>query len=342
MQNRQRSAAALFLLPALAAAAQFSNSTIQGCLDLDCPRTSPGKDEVKSDSQAWCAMSVGVADAAFAEDVISVPGSQRKLSLGLTRTQGVGVLDSLHLSYNYEFWLVQPEGFNLTTGEEDGGDSENDSGSSGNNNNNSTDGNPDVCGNGAANSTDCVGTVLTETCMKDIDDFLQDVDVGSDTAANSTRCEAIAQQLEVKLHRSSCGIQVHTPLITVTGVSLLGKDAPQESDQSATRADDDNFCFANQARAGTFISLDTLTVVTPIDTSDEETPKIPPREVGGYLPLITLPLDDEGRASAEASFICMKTLDQIYWTESAGVRSVVQTMRVVAVAAVVSAGLIFM
>ena len=334
MRKYQLVAAGFALSPSLASAFSNPNAPLQGCLDLDCPTT-------EDSNAAVCDMGVGVADATIIEGILPVPRSDEKLSVALTRSPGylMGTKGLLDLAYNYTLWTIQPPDFNLTTG-----------------NSGSDEDLPEVCGfifryifggfppktNGynlvgddgivsesygpkdMRDSTECQASGVSNMCMQSIEEHLVRIDVNNGTKrGDAARCEAIAEELEDSVgYRGNCGQTLEGTGISITGVMLLGPGAPDSDNESPVRSGDDGFCFPKQEASDMFLRMTTFSVlnIAPEDDNGEDfIPDVPPKDVSaGYLPLMTAELDGEGKVAGNATFMCLRTLDQVYWAENLG------------------------
>lgn len=323
----------LALAPSLAFGFSNPDVTLQGCLDLDCPTSDKPNDAV-------CDMGMRIADATIVEDILSVPESDTKLSLALTRSPGYlqNTTALMQLTYDYSFWLIQPDDFSpaAPTGDDDDDELQ-------------------VCGfffkhlwtafpmfpygynlvdnNDIVNdtfsysetddSTKCPAAGLSETCMQSIEDLLSKINVGK----NDTRgrwCEAMAEQLEESIeYDANCQGTLTQRAIAVEGRALLGPGAPGRDDESEVGPGDDGFCFPEREGSERFLlaqTITTLDVAQEDDDGNDIIPDVPdPRagKIGGYLPLMTAQVGKDGKVEGEASFICPRTLDQAYWEENA-------------------------
>ncbi|SPO07067.1 uncharacterized protein DNG_09761 [Cephalotrichum gorgonifer] len=329
--------AGVVLLPSLAFAFSNLNGTLQGCLDLDCPKSKSMEDG----KAAICNMGEDIADATIVQDILPVPKSDTKLSVALTRSPASIDVSGTPppLEYDYSLWLIQPEGFALDTGD-DG----------------SNDDIPEVCGflmlyfgttmapfadkygtvysdtdtvpntvvplADIHNSTECPASGMSNTCMQSLESILQGISVNNGTKpGDKGRCEAVAKELENRVYsEGNCDDTLTDMMITFTGMPLLGPGAPGADKASPVKSGDDGFCFPKEKASDTFIlaqKLQTSAFAPRSDGTDRLVPAVPPPTSGGYIPLMTTELDQDGKVAGNATFICLRTLDQPYWAANA-------------------------
>ena len=335
MRTQWLIAAGLALSLPLASA--FSNpvAPFQGCVDLGCPTTD-------DNNTAVCDMGVGVADATIVEGILPVPGSDIKLSVALTRSTGhydPNPNTKNGLTYDYTLWTIQPAFFNLTTGDarrpRPGAP-------------HSKQPLPEVCGfffrdgnlgyspwdydlpnddgereslevEGTRNTTECRATGYTSMCMRSLEDILASIDVNNGTElGDSARCAAIAAELQDRVRVGRESECEGAAIMHITGAMILGPGAPTSDKESPVKSGDYGACFPTQDTRDMFVQTATLSqsnsFVLKDDYREGVVPDLlPPRWATRYLPLMTVELDGEGKVAGNATFVCLKTLDQAYW-----------------------------
>ncbi|KAK1475459.1 hypothetical protein CABS01_03736, partial [Colletotrichum abscissum] len=298
--------------PALATVPILTEVSLKGCADVDCP---PGAvDDLVGESNCTLAGSV-LRRVGIAPEVLDIPIDDknttdiRKLSLTVaTVANSPAPANSpswiKKQLYTQSYYLGAPAGLNL-----------------------SSESYPKGCALifqhmfqtlptphevPDLDTTDC-SPWLQQSCMDEITGYVDDFRTAHSNDETLPRCQEIAMYLE---ERTRTDKDFHCNLVAgavnITGVDVIGPDAPTVLAQDAGDADDNNDCHPTLPQS---YDMFKLTDVELILDGDGSTTK-PTGGLNGYTPVMSVLFDK----LLYSQWICMKTMSE-YDQQNASART---------------------